>query len=505
MEALKAAHGSELAVEDLSVRYGEREVLHGISLGWPTRPRQRDRRTVRVRQDDSSACAQPARRDDAARTRERPHRSRRRRPPRRRCDGDPPPCRHGLPASKPVPDDDLRQRRLRAPAAGFAAAAKTHARRRGRASACTRGAVGGGQERSAPLCAPTLRRAAAAPLHRPRSRRRARGDPVGRAVLVARSPGDSDDRGVDPGAALAADRRRRDAQPRAGPARVRPARVHPRRPAGRDAARQHASSRNHARRRRRRTSPARSVEPLDPTNAPGASRASRCSCSARRRTDSSRHSRRVPVSTSTQPTRRPSRLRRTTGPALRVSVSEAARRPCGQLDRRRRPHRESEPTPRNHRCADHNRSPRPRGQCRRNERGCRHRPAARTRSLRRPRRERALRERHDCAERGAFGGAGDGVRRSSPPCGARGSRCARHDCATGPFGFWRATGTTRQLGPAADAERPRPGGRAIVAEHIVAAGTTVVAIPPRGRATAFEIVLVGNAKGGELRVWAPPQ
>ena len=36
MEALTAAHGYELAVEDLSVRYGEREVLHRISLGWPT-------------------------------------------------------------------------------------------------------------------------------------------------------------------------------------------------------------------------------------------------------------------------------------------------------------------------------------------------------------------------------------------------------------------------------------------------------------------------------------
>jgi phosphate transport system ATP-binding protein len=35
VEALKAAHVHELAVEDLSVRYGEREVLRRVSLGWP--------------------------------------------------------------------------------------------------------------------------------------------------------------------------------------------------------------------------------------------------------------------------------------------------------------------------------------------------------------------------------------------------------------------------------------------------------------------------------------
>jgi phosphate transport system ATP-binding protein len=35
VEALKAARVHELAVEDLSVWYGEREVLHRISLGWP--------------------------------------------------------------------------------------------------------------------------------------------------------------------------------------------------------------------------------------------------------------------------------------------------------------------------------------------------------------------------------------------------------------------------------------------------------------------------------------
>jgi hypothetical protein len=40
---------------------------------------------------------------------------------------------------------------------------------------------------------------------------------------------------------------------------------------------------------------------------------------------------------------------------------------------------------------------------------------------------------------------------------------------------------------------------------VVAAGTTILEIPPHGRPTNFEIALVGDAKGGVLRVWAPPQ
>jgi hypothetical protein len=40
--------------------------------------------------------------------------------------------------------------------------------------------------------------------------------------------------------------------------------------------------------------------------------------------------------------------------------------------------------------------------------------------------------------------------------------------------------------------------------HLVAAGTTVATVPALGRARPFEIQLVGDAKGGKLRVWAPP-
>jgi phosphate transport system ATP-binding protein len=35
VEALKASHGRELVLEDLCVRYSDREVVHGISLGFP--------------------------------------------------------------------------------------------------------------------------------------------------------------------------------------------------------------------------------------------------------------------------------------------------------------------------------------------------------------------------------------------------------------------------------------------------------------------------------------
>ena len=39
---------------------------------------------------------------------------------------------------------------------------------------------------------------------------------------------------------------------------------------------------------------------------------------------------------------------------------------------------------------------------------------------------------------------------------------------------------------------------------VVAAGTRVARVPRRGRAVPFEIQLIGDPKGGELRVWAPP-
>ena len=76
------------------------------------------------------------------------------------------------------------QDRSRTPGSRFRSASQTPARR----------PVGGGGGRTAPVRAPALGRPATAALHRPSSRRRARRDPDGRAVLLARPPRDGDDR-----------------------------------------------------------------------------------------------------------------------------------------------------------------------------------------------------------------------------------------------------------------------------------------------------------------------
>ena len=112
-----AAAGSgpeRLQLEDVSIAYGGqtgRQV--GVAVDPPGRGAGPDR-ALRVRQDDAAAHAQPPHRADPQR------RPRRQHPARRR--GHPRPARHqpalargdGLPAAQPVPDVDLRQRRLRA-------------------------------------------------------------------------------------------------------------------------------------------------------------------------------------------------------------------------------------------------------------------------------------------------------------------------------------------------------------------------------------------------------
>jgi hypothetical protein len=75
---------------------------------------------------------------------------------------------------------------------------------------------------------------------------------------------------------------------------------------------------------------------------------------------------------------------------------------------------------------------------------------------------------------------------------------------TDAFGFSTAAGTIVSL---AAPETRNVLIQAVVRRggHIVAAGTTVARVPPRARSRSFEIILIGDAKGGELRVWAPPQ
>ena len=78
-----------------------------------------------------------------------------------------------------------------------------------------------------------LRRPAAAAVHRALARRRARGDPDGRALLGARPDRHAEDRGADRRAQDARDDRDRHPQHAAGGARGRPHRLHAQRRAGR--------------------------------------------------------------------------------------------------------------------------------------------------------------------------------------------------------------------------------------------------------------------------------
>ena len=108
-----------------------------------------------------------------------------------------PPGRDGLPAAEPVPDDvDLRQRRRRAQPQRR----QDHEVRQGRggrAQPARRPPLGRGQGPARQARLRPLRRPAAAALHRPRDRGRARGAADGRALLGARPGRDAGDRGPD--------------------------------------------------------------------------------------------------------------------------------------------------------------------------------------------------------------------------------------------------------------------------------------------------------------------
>ena len=106
------------------------------------------------------------------------------------------------------------------------------ARRRGHRRAAARRPVRGGRRGSLTPGPETLRRPAAAPVHRTRARGRARGPAARRALLGARPDLHGDDRGADRRPARERRDRDRHPQPPAGPARRRPCRVHAPRRAG---------------------------------------------------------------------------------------------------------------------------------------------------------------------------------------------------------------------------------------------------------------------------------
>ncbi len=126
--------------------------------------------------------------------------------------------RDGVPEAEPVPEVDLRQHRLRP-------ADPRHGRRHGRdrrEGAAALGALGRGQGPARRERLRDVRRPAAAALHRPLHRHRARRDPDGRALLGPRPDLDGQDRGSDDGAEGAVLDRDRHPQHAAGGARLRP-------------------------------------------------------------------------------------------------------------------------------------------------------------------------------------------------------------------------------------------------------------------------------------------
>ena len=164
--------------------------------------------------------------------------------------------RHGVPEAQPVPEDHLRQRRLRPEAQRPQALGDGRHRRAG---ADPRRAVGRGEGQAQEQRAVALRWSAAAPVHRPRARGRARRRADGRAVLGARPDRHRPHRGPHGGAQARVHDRDRHPQHAAGRADVRPHRVLHRRGRRRRASESVVSSST--------TSP-RSCSPRPPTPAP---------------------------------------------------------------------------------------------------------------------------------------------------------------------------------------------------------------------------------------------
>ena len=301
----------------------------------------RAHRPVGLWQDDAAAHAQPPHRADRRRAR-RDGAIAARRPRHRRARGHraAPPRGDGLPAAQPVPDVDLRQRRLRAARAGDRSARARPRSSRGRVDALQRAGLydevgddldrpalrlsGGQQQR---LC---IARAIADA---------ARGAAHGRAVLGAGPALDGGHRGAHRRAAPRAGDRDRHPQPAAGLPRGRPASRSCTSATSSSTARPSRSS-------ARRALSARATTSAVPSGDPGcrraAARSPRWPCRpARRRRSSARSGPRAPRSSST---RRGSRSATRTptsrsGSPASSRTRTASRRwsSCATPARRRRP------------------------------------------------------------------------------------------------------------------------------------------------------------------------
>ena len=155
---------------DVSVFYGGKQALTGVSLRHPPRPDHRADRPLGLRQDDLPAQPQPHERlgrrlpDRGPDPLPRPRPLRRQRRPGRGAAAD----RDGLPETEPVPEVDLRQRRLGAAQPRPQARASTSgSRRRCAARRCgTRSRTG---SRTAPSASPAASSSGSASPARSRS------------------------------------------------------------------------------------------------------------------------------------------------------------------------------------------------------------------------------------------------------------------------------------------------------------------------------------------------
>ena len=141
---------------------------------------------------------------------------------------------------------------------------QVRARRAGRDGAAPRRAVGRGQGQARRQRPEPVRRPAAAAVHRAHRRGEARGDPVRRALLGARSDLDRQDRGADRRAEGRLHDRDRHPQHAAGGARLRLHRLHVSRRADRVRHHQQDVHRAAATGARRTTSPAASADAGEP-------------------------------------------------------------------------------------------------------------------------------------------------------------------------------------------------------------------------------------------------
>ena len=212
---------SKLSVRDLDFFYGKQQALYRQPPGDQGAPGHRHHRPVGLRQIDAPALLQPH-----LRALPRPEGDRRGRPRRREHPrpghrpAQPAPARRDdLPETQPVPDDRVRQHRLRA--AHAFQALQVGALRAGRGRAQARRPLGRGQEQAERTRPRPVGRSAAAALHRPGDRRRARAHPHGRALLGDRPCGHRQDRGARPGAQVVVHDRPRHPQHAAGGPRVR--------------------------------------------------------------------------------------------------------------------------------------------------------------------------------------------------------------------------------------------------------------------------------------------